>query len=350
MPDERSLPEDWSFPDVASGAAPIVWEDAPVVTSSVREPASEPGAPDPLLVRPAVDTGSDAWWRMQAVADHNEQERQRAAALAAGIPADPGHVVAPPLSEPPPATTAPRATAVVSPPLAPSVLWPSPTAQASAIPPDAPVPHAAEGDHWAGYAEDDDGDDPTAERTIRRRRPAQAGPVRALAGASVAVAGVLLGIGALLWANAGPQGTPTVATGSNTQITPPASAPAPRQSAPAPTSTHPMPAGGVAPPRPVTPVIVPAANPVTVLNNSRVFHLADGVARRLRAAGWPVSATGNAPGRFSVTTLYYLPGQQAVAAAFVARFGGIGRTAVRPPGLPGRGLTLVLTRDYSGPR
>src|SRR5205814_5435237 len=56
-----------------------------------------------------------------------------------------------------------------------------------------------------------------------------------------------------------------------------------------------------------------AVLPVTVLNNSRISHLASRVAADLRAHGWPVRKTGNFTGRIRTTTIYYAPGQRASA-------------------------------------
>ena len=85
--------------------------------------------------------------------------------------------------------------------------------------------------------------------------------------------------------------------------------------------------------------------PVTVLNNSRVSGLADRAAARLRAGGWPTPVVGNFTGRVERTSVYWAPGQQASAVRLARQF-GIARVAPRFAGLPGRGLTLVVTRDY----
>ena len=87
--------------------------------------------------------------------------------------------------------------------------------------------------------------------------------------------------------------------------------------------------------------------PVTVLNNSRVKGLAERSAERFRAGHWPVPLTGNyRGGTIAVTTVYYPPGQQASAQRFATQF-GIDRVAPRFAGLPGSGVTVVLTRDFA---
>jgi hypothetical protein len=92
----------------------------------------------------------------------------------------------------------------------------------------------------------------------------------------------------------------------------------------------------------------PGHSPVTVLNNSRRSGLAAHVAAEVRAKGWSVAKTGNFRGRIVETTLYYAPGQSAAAAELAHRMPQVRRIAPRFAGLPGRGLTLVVTRDWSG--
>ncbi|MGB8652874.1 MAG: LytR C-terminal domain-containing protein, partial [Mycobacteriales bacterium] len=172
-------------------------------------------------------------------------------------------------------------------------------------------------------------------------------PTAAVGGALIAVAGVALGIGAfLLLGHDEPTSTPTVAAAPTVSTAPrvtPTQAPST-----APASARPS---ASPPPRPVVvaPAPAPAAVPVlpvTVLNNSRITGLADRAAARFRAGGWPTPVVGNFRGRVERTTVYYAPGQQASAARFARQF-GIGRVAPRFAGLPGSGLTVVLTRDYA---
>ena len=102
------------------------------------------------------------------------------------------------------------------------------------------------------------------------------------------------------------------------------------------------------PPATQTPAQTEAARlPVTVLNNSRISHLAARVAADLAARGWPVRKTGNFTGRIRSTTVYYDKGQRAAAQRLAHEFSQIRRVEPRFAGLPGRGLTLVVTRDWS---
>jgi hypothetical protein len=168
-------------------------------------------------------------------------------------------------------------------------------------------------------------------------------PVRALAGAAVAVAGVLLGIGALLWATDAPKGSPalqqTQAQSSDISPSPsPSTVPSP---SPEPTTVAPAPLQTVA--------ASPAAAPkilLTVLNNSNVNKLAARAAAKFHAKGWPIKDTGSFRGRIPVTTVYYAPGQQASAMLLQKEFPAIARVRPRFATLPGSGLTVVLTRDY----
>ena len=185
---------------------------------------------------------------------------------------------------------------------------------------------------------------------IPRRMPTTGPPVsplRALAGAAVAVAGVLLGIGALLWATDAPKGSPTL---QQAQAQSSDSSPSPAVAQPSPTperiTLSPAPATTQAVLAPT-----PAAAPklaLTVLNNSNVEGLAKRSAARFEAAGWPIKLTGSFRGRIPVTTAYYAPGQQASALLLQREFPAIERVRPRFDTLPGSGLTVVLTRTYSG--
>ena len=200
-------------------------------------------------------------------------------------------------------------------------------------------------------------------RPPRRRgaAPPEGGPLRAVAGAGVAVVGVLLGVGALLWMSEDPQsGSPVVAAapapadvapGGAPPVPGPLVTPPPRVSPAG--AAPPTPRGAAAPaapavavpvmPRPAAPVPGP---PLTVLNNSRHHDLAERAAARFRGGGWPVAVTGQFTGRLRASTVYYSPGQQAVAQRLAARF-GLPRVLPRFAGLPGQGLTVVVTRDYA---
>jgi hypothetical protein len=194
-------------------------------------------------------------------------------------------------------------------------------------------------------------------RRARAPRPGRLSPARAVAGAAVSVAGVLLGIGTLLWVSDDPSDgpgpvvqapPPAAALGTQPEsetapVDPPPAPPLPVTSvAPAPAAPAPAQAAAApAPPKPSLEV------PVTVLNNSRIDGLADRAAARFRAGGWPVAKTGNFRGKIPSTTVYYERGQQASARAFAARFGGIVRVRPRFATLPARGLVVVVTRDYA---
>lgn len=213
--------------------------------------------------------------------------------------------------------------------------------------------------------------------------PAQVSPLRALAGAGLAVAGVALGIGALLSVTGTPDGSPVLEAQAGPAaeeslapedlapaVEPPVAAAAPTAaaaSAPAPAAPTPV---GASAPAPAAPAPVRAAvpaqppaqaqaapqarrrsrglrPPVAVLNNSTRPGLADRASARFARNGWPVSLTGNFRGRLRATTVYYEPGQQAAAQRFASTFRGISRVLARPANIPGpRGLVVVLTRDF----
>jgi hypothetical protein len=170
--------------------------------------------------------------------------------------------------------------------------------------------------------------------------------MRALAGALVAVAGVLLGIGALLWATDQPTGEPTLqASQGQTVQASPSPSPAPQASV-APSAVAPVPTVGQSSPAAVSRPATAPKLPLTVLNNSTRNKLADRAAREFRAAGWPIKLTGNFTGRVSETTVYYAPGQVESARLLARSFPQITRVRPRFDGLPGSGLTVVLTRSY----
>ena len=74
--------------------------------------------------------------------------------------------------------------------------------------------------------------------------------------------------------------------------------------------------------------------------------LAAVAAERFAAGGWPVREVGSLGGRIRATTVYYDAGQEDSARAFAATFRGIERVLPRIEGLPGRGLVVVVTRDF----
>ena len=86
--------------------------------------------------------------------------------------------------------------------------------------------------------------------------------------------------------------------------------------------------------------------PVTVLNNSRRQGLAARAAGQLSSGGWPIRSVGNFTGRIAESTAYYAPGEEAAARALAHQFSAIQRVLPRFRGLPGSGLTLVVTRYW----
>lgn len=124
-----------------------------------------------------------------------------------------------------------------------------------------------------------------------------------------------------------PSAAPTSRPSVSTPSVPPTAAASPTTTAPA----TPAPAG-------------PLRAPLTVLNNSTESGLAADAAARFRAGGWTVARVGNFTGRIAETTVYYDPGQEPVARALAAQFPAIVRVLPRFAGLPGAGLTVVVTR------
>ena len=155
-----------------------------------------------------------------------------------------------------------------------------------------------------------------------------------------------LGIGALvLVRGADPAGVQAAADRSRTALSraaadtaPPALRPPPEELTPVPPPPPPP------PPTPPSPPAGPVQPALTVLNNSRIPTLAQTAAGRYRAGGWPVATIGSFRGRIVATTVYYLPGQRQQAREVAAAF-GIPRVLPRFAGLPGSGLTVVVTRD-----
>jgi hypothetical protein len=89
-----------------------------------------------------------------------------------------------------------------------------------------------------------------------------------------------------------------------------------------------------------------AKAPVTVLNNSRRTGLAHRAAAQVANGGWQIKQIGNFTGRIRISTVYYAPGQAAVAHKFAHQFSAVQRVLPRFRGLPGSGLTLVVTREW----
>lgn len=137
----------------------------------------------------------------------------------------------------------------------------------------------------------------------------------------------------------------------------PAVLPSPSTVSSAPTPTAPASTASATPkpsPHRTAPVAQPSATatpkvaklPVTVLNNSRRTGLAHRAAAQVAGGGWPIKDIGNFTGRIPVSTIYYAPGQAKVAQAFAHQFHAVQRVLPRFRGLPGSGLTLVVTREW----
>ena len=360
--------DDWGFPEVDPADAEDPAAAGPTSTE-LPEPAE-----------PVYDTGSDAWWRAQA-------EAQRKAAAAEPVVPPPPPPPVPPAPLPPPELVEPEVLNAPS-PLDATWLPPELPELQAVVPepepepePVAPEPEAVEPEPVdaapveAAPVAVDPADNPDwfrplvepataetvaapmpevvpepAEEPARVREPHEGqrvGPARALAGAALALLGVLLAIGALIVFNGEdePKGGPVVAGGPSTTPSPTATASPSREPTPTPkptkgTTTPPV---VTSPPPQAAPIV-----PITVLNNSRRTGFAATAAVHFEAGGWPVRAKGNYRGRIEQTTVYYAPGQEGSARRFATQF-HIPRVLPRSalPGLPSTGMTVVLTRDYA---
>ena len=302
MPDDSVPPrDDFQLPQVDPPDDLIGWTPEPALPeappTAPTAPAAAPTAPTRL---PSAPSSRPAAPLPSGPASHPEVELPSAPAADADIPL-------PGAAAPQPLPVAPAPAASVEEPPSTGVL---------------PVPR----------------------RTSLPSGPVS--PVRALAGAAVAVAGVLLGIGALLWATDAPNGSPALQQQTQAQSASlsPSAAPSPLPSpSPEPVATT---AVLPSPPAPSPTVAAAPKLALTVLNNSNVNGLAHRAAAKYRAQGWPIKLEGSFRGRIPVTTVYYAPGQQASAALLQKEFPAIARVRPRFQGLPGSGLTVVLTRDY----
>ena len=365
--------DDWRFPDVEN--AELAADDSPFHGAD-------------------FDTGSDAWWRAQA--SHRSDPDD---VLQLATPPVPEAATPRPLAVGPPAVATPvdtPLTAALTPPAPehpPRRAVPISPAMRRTAPPPRSVPADPGTPPVAGAAAPLAGvtaaatatatstapstataagttDRPMGSRRARVAQQQASARGRAFAGAVVALLAVLLGVGALnlivgnrsaddglgavvsLPSRVGTAATtvPSPSTPPTPGTTPPAPSPAAPTATPkalpltSPPLTTPAPASLAASPPPAPAVVAPVL-PVTVLNNSRVAGLADRAAARLRAGGWPTPVVGNFRGRVAQTTVYWASGQQASAVRLARQF-GVGRVAPRFAGLPGRGLTLVVTRDY----
>lgn len=160
---------------------------------------------------------------------------------------------------------------------------------------------------------------------------------RALALSALAVLAVVAVVAVLQLTGGGApsSGLPTAARSTDARPTTTRLTAAPSTAVP----THPAPAP--------TPGSSVAKAPLTVLNNSRIRGLADRATGDFHAGGWPIRYVGNFTGRVVDTTVYYGPGQLAVAEQLARQFPAIARVLPRFDGLPGQGLTVVVTRHYT---
>ncbi|MCW2670867.1 MAG: hypothetical protein JWO27_2764 [Frankiales bacterium] len=360
--------DDWRFPEV-DPAAP---------TPDVGPASTE--LPAPAEDEPVYDTGSDAWWRAQAEAQREAAAAEPVVPVATPPPAEP--LPPPELVEPQVLNTPTPLDGGWVPPELPELQPPAPEPPApDDWTPDDPTEVGpaedhpteelvlelpAEGPDWSPGPVDSPSPAvaaaPMPEQTpaafdddAHTREPYEGervGPARALAGAALALLGVLLAIGALIVFNGSsepknsatvapsPSGLGSAAPSAGASVSPsarPSASPSARPTRPAP------PVVASPPPATQAPVV-----PVTVLNNSRRTAFAKSAAARFRAGGWPVPTTGNYRGRISLTTVYYAPGQEASARRFAAQF-HVPRVLPRSalPGIPSTGMTVVLTRDYT---
>lgn len=333
--------DDWGFPAV-DPADPA--DSAGPASTRLPEPEAEAATPEQF------DTGSDAWWRAQAQA-------QRAAA--ATDPVVPPAVPAPTEPAAPPELVEASVLNAPNPldddwvpPDLPELRPPAPEAEPPRVtyarPPGAadpdPVDEPDTDHHGIPAVEDPIWTGPSYDDVPRERsvpEPGRVSVLRAVAGAGIAVAGVVLAICALLlFGDDEPKGTPTVASPPTASVAP---------------TTVPSTEPTTAPTEQPSPTTAPSASPavvtapvvpVSVLNNSKVKNLAKRAADRFEAGGWPVGTTGNySGGTIATTTVYYAEGQRASAERFAAQF-GIPRVAPRFAGLPTQGMTVVVTRDY----
>lgn len=182
-------------------------------------------------------------------------------------------------------------------------------------------------------------------RPVSHRAPVTRGEsLRRVLPPLAAVTAVVVVIVLLLWLNgrSTPSGGPALDSPSPV-LTTTSSAPAP-----SPTTRSPRPSRTPRSPHPTSasaPAVVAKA-PVDVLNNSTRSGLAHDVAGQVANAGWPIDVIGNFTGRVAESTLYYDRGQLAVARQLAHDLPAIRRVLPRFAGLPGSGLTLVVTRDW----
>jgi hypothetical protein len=187
-------------------------------------------------------------------------------------------------------------------------------------------------------------DERPPERPVSHRAPVSRGQsLRRLLPPFAAVSAVVVVIVLLLWLNgrSTPSGGPALDSPTPVLSTSAAPAPSPTSHTPRPTPSRTTPS----PTHSSTPAVVAKA-PVDVLNNSTRSGLAHDVARQVANVGWPIDVIGNFTGQVAESTLYYDRGQLTVAQQLAHDLPAIRRVLPRFTGLPGSGLTLVVTRDW----
>ena len=367
MPGPDEPEESWDFPELSAPAP---------------DPTSLTLPSEPELI---YDTGSDGWWRAQAEAQRAAaEEEDQPAPLFRPMPPIPAFELIEPsvLNDPaylpsgpsplddaylPPEEVFPLAASEPEPAYEPVPAYePEPVYQAAYEPEPEPEPEPApEPAPVVAEApiveplirtpvlpepEDDWYDAPPP---VPSDAPAGAGgggggvgARRALAWAGLALAGVgLLVVAFLLLGKDEPKGSPTITAPSPVASTLPTTTPT---VAPTPTATPQataQPTVSVVPAVPATSAAAAPVVPLTVLNNSRIHHLAERAAAKFRAGGWPVTGTGNYTGKLDTSTIYYPPGERDSALRFAKQFGV--RVLPRFSSLPGKGMTVVVTRDFA---
>jgi hypothetical protein len=186
---------------------------------------------------------------------------------------------------------------------------------------------------------------PTRPRSHRAETPASDAIRRFLAPLAAVTAVVVVIVLLLVLNGGGDKSTPGPALESPPAVTTTTSTPSPTHSPSATRSPRPRHTAPAKPPSPTATATVVRA-PLTVLNNSTRYHLARRAADQIAAGGWSIKMVGNFTGRIPVSTVYYAPGQAQAAQALAAQFPAVQRVHPRFEGLPGSGLTLVVTREW----
>lgn len=175
-------------------------------------------------------------------------------------------------------------------------------------------------------------------------------PIRRLLPPLAAVTAVVAVILVLLWLNSpahtsgpGPALQRPAALPTSASVSPshsPSPSPSAHATAPKPRRSAPV----AEPPATQRPAVTKIA--LTVLNNSRRTGLAHRAAAQVARRGWPIALIGNFTGRIPVSTVYYVAGEEPQARLLAREFPAVQRVLPRFRGLPGHGLTLVVTREW----